>query len=83
MPTIREVDGFSVRVYTRGEHRPAHVHVEKAGTRMKIIIRPGEVEYHSHKGRVPTRVEKQRAMAIVAGIVDECLVVWYRLNERG
>jgi hypothetical protein len=51
MPKVGEVEGFIVHVYTRDEHPPAHVHVEKAGAKMKIMIRVDEVEYHSYKGR--------------------------------
>ena len=82
MPKVGEVEGFIVHVYTRDEHPPAHVHVEKAGAKMKIMIRVDEVEYHSYKGREPRASERARATEIVAELLDECWVTWRAYNER-
>jgi len=81
MPKVDEVDGYSVHVYTRDEHPPAHVHVEKAGAKMKIMIRVDDVEYHSYKGREPRASERDRATEIVAELLDECWATWRAYNE--
>ena len=82
MPKVDEVDGYKVHVYTRDEHPPAHVHVEKSGTKIKILIRSDEVEYHSYKGRKPKASERDRAAEIVAELLDECWAMWRTYNDR-
>ena len=76
MPRVIEVDGYDVRVYTRDEHPPAHVHVEKAGTNMKFMLGDDGVEYHSYKQRPPTNQEIRRAAEIVAEHFADCLATW-------
>jgi hypothetical protein len=83
MPKVGEpIDGYQVKVYTRDEHPPAHVHVEKAGTKIKVLLGDDEVEYHSFKGRQPRRSEIDRATEIVAERLDACWRVWRANNER-
>jgi len=82
MLKVIEVDGYQVFVSTRDEHPPAHVPVVKSGTKIKIIISVGEVEYHSYKGRSPRNVERIRALEIVAAYLDECLETWSRFDDR-
>jgi hypothetical protein len=83
MPRVGDaVDGYQVKVYIRDEHPPAHVHVEKAGSKIKIILGDNEVEYHSAKGRKPTQREIDRATSIVAERLDECWRAWRENNER-
>jgi hypothetical protein len=82
MPQVTKTDGYTVYVYTRDEHPPAHVHVERAGTSMKFLISPGDVEYHSYKGRKPRSSELVRAGQIIADHLFECLAAWKAYNER-
>ena len=83
MPKVGdEIDGYQVKVYTRDEHPPAHVHVEKAGAKMKIVLGEDEVEYHSFKGREPSEREIGRAVEIVAERLGACWIVWRRCHER-
>jgi hypothetical protein len=64
MPTIIKEGGFSIRIYTN-DHRPAHVHIVKAGAFAKVKLAPVEVVtnvgFNSRElNRVVELVEKYR-----------------------
>lgn len=82
MPIVCVVEGYVVRCYTRDEHRPPHVHVEKAGTNIKVMIADDVAEYRSYKGRRPKQSEIVRATEIVAENFELCLTTWRRCHER-
>jgi hypothetical protein len=81
MPKIVETEGYSVLIYTRGEHPPAHVHVEHCGSKIKIIIYEDAVEYHSFKGAIPKNSEVKKALEIVAQNLAICWIVWRKYNN--
>lgn len=79
MPRVVEIESYLVMVYTRDEHPPAHVHVEKAGSNIKITLGENAVEVHSYKGR-PSGREIRRAAEIVAKHLAECWTIWKEYN---
>jgi hypothetical protein len=66
-------------VYVRDEHPPAHVHVEKAGSKIKIILGQNAVEVHSYKGD-PSDREIACAAQIVADHLAQCWTTWKKYN---
>jgi hypothetical protein len=76
MPKVIEVEGYQVMVYTRDEHPPAHVHVEKNASKIKVLLHDDAAEYHSHKGTEPSNREIRRATEIVAEHLADCWIVW-------
>lgn len=80
MPKIIEVEGYQIKVYTRDEHPPAHVHVEKNGSKIKVMLYEDAVEYHSYKGDIPSDREIRRATEIVAEHLAKCLTVWRKYH---
>ena len=80
MPTIFEQDGFRVCVFIRDEHRPAHVHVVRAGTYIAVLISLDGAEYRDWGGRKPTEREIRRAVAMVRSHLQECLFAWNRYH---
>lgn len=76
MPKVIEVEGYRVMVYTRDEHPPAHVHVHKDGSVIKLILGEDMLEYHSFKGDQPSSREVKRAMFIVADNLAACWTTW-------
>ncbi len=80
MPRIIEIEGYRVVVYTRDEHPPAHVHVEKTGSTIKIMLGENAVEVHSYKGE-PSRREIRRAAEIVAEYLAQCWAIWKEYNS--
>ena len=79
MPRVVQIEGYLVKVYTRDEHPPAHVHVEKAGSTIKVMLGENEVEVHSYKGN-PTGAEIRRAAEIVAQHLEQCWKTWKAYN---
>jgi hypothetical protein len=80
VPTIFEEDGYRVSVFTRNEHKPPHVHVERAGTRIAVLISLSGAEYRDSTGRKPTEREIRRAVAIVRSRLQRCLFAWNRYH---
>jgi len=78
--TIFEKDGYQVRVYTRNEHPPPHVHVVRAGTTIAICISLSGAEYRDSSGRQPTDREIQRALSIVKERLQDCLFAWNKYH---
>jgi Domain of unknown function (DUF4160) len=76
MPRVIDVEGYQVMVYTRDEHPPAHVHVEKNGCKIKVLLHDDAAEYHSYKGVQPNEREIRRATAIVAEHLTDCWTAW-------
>jgi Domain of unknown function (DUF4160) len=80
VPTIFEQDGYRVKVFIRNEHRPPHVHVERAGAYIAVLISLAGAEYRDSAGRKPTEREIRRAVAIVRARLQECLFAWNRYH---
>jgi len=76
MPKVIEVEGYKVMVYTRDEHPPAHVHVEKNGSKIKVLLYEDAAEFHSYKGDKPSEPQAKRATEIVAEHLADCWSVW-------
>lgn len=76
MATIFEKDGYQVRVYTRNEHPPPHVHVVRAGTTIAVCISLSSAEYRDWSGRPPSYREIKRAVEIVKERLQDCLFAW-------
>ena len=76
MPTVVEIDGYAVRVYTRNQHLPAHVHVAKDGFSIKVMLGESTVHFHSYLGAAPGGREIARALEIVADFLPECWAAW-------
>jgi hypothetical protein len=68
-------------VYTRDEHPPAHVHVEKSGSKLKILLDDDTVEYHSYKGAKPSERQIRRATEIIAEHLSDCWSIWRTYHE--
>jgi len=73
MPTVVEVSGYAVRVFTK-DHGAPHVHVFHSGSLMKIWLSP--VRLDSHRGRRPRAAEVAMALRIVADHRGACLRKW-------
>ncbi len=73
MPTVVEVDGYAVRVFTK-DHGDPHVHVFHNGSLMKISLSP--VAFDSYKGRKPRSSEAVTALRIVLEHREACLRKW-------
>ena len=76
------VEGYSIHVFTRDEHPPAHVHVKKDGSIIKILLGENGVEYDSYKRSRPSMRMKNRALEIVADNLDACWEKWKAYHER-
>jgi hypothetical protein len=81
MPTVRREAGFVIKVNTRGEHNPPHVHVFKAGGEVRVLL--GDVDtppsYWDEKTPMATK-NKVRAVLLVERYQAECLEVWSKFN---
>jgi hypothetical protein len=68
-------------VYVRGEHPPPHVHVIRAGSAIPVMITlAGAVWRGDWSGRKPNQRERDRAVAIVLGRLQDCLFAWNRYH---
>jgi hypothetical protein len=77
---IAPIDGFTVLVYTRDEHPPAHVHVRKDGSDIRVLLGEASVEYHSYKGARPSERARRRALEIVAENLNACWAKWREVH---
>lgn len=77
MPTVVVEEGFEIRVLTRNEHRPAHVHVYKAGAECRIFIESATL--WDIKGGMTARDARQ-AEALVRKYQNECQAAWRTYN---
>jgi hypothetical protein len=71
VPEVCAVGGFKVRVLNK-DHFPAHVHVIKAGTYIKIRISGVAVAYETNM----SKRDALRAKAIVVANLDLCRQKW-------
>jgi hypothetical protein len=70
-----------VRVYTRDEHPPPHVHVDRAGTVISVLISLSGARYRGDwSGRRPHKREIERAVVLVGRRLQDCLFAWNRYN---
>jgi Domain of unknown function (DUF4160) len=76
VPTIVELNGYAVRIFTR-DHGNPHVHVFHDGALMKIWLSPPT--FDSHKGRKPRKTEVNEALRIVAQYHGLCIKRWEEL----
>lgn len=76
MPTVVEINGYAIRVFTK-DHGNAHVHVFHDGSLMKIWLHP--IAFDSYKGRKPRALERAEALRLVAEHRNACLAEWKRL----
>jgi len=83
MPQVVEVEGYRVMVYTRDEHPPAHVHVAKNASTIRVLLHAGSVEYESYDGAKPKPQERRRAVEIVAEHFDACWKSWRTHHAHG
>lgn len=83
MPTVKREDGFEIKVNTRGEHSPPHVHVIRAGGEIRVRIGDEETapSYWDEK-RSMTMRDKVRAVLLVDEYQAECLMVWRKFNAN-
>jgi len=81
MPTVRVEGGFAIKVNTRGEHNPPHVHVIKAGGEIRVLIGDEETSpsYWDEKRAMATS-DKVKAVMLVDKYQAECLAVWRKFN---
>jgi hypothetical protein len=80
VPTVFVLDGYRVQVYTRNEHQPPHVHVERAQTSIPVLIGE-EVRWRGDwDGRRPTDRELRRGVEIVGSRLADCLAMWNRYH---
>jgi hypothetical protein len=78
VPTVVEVSGYAVRVFTK-DHGDPHVHVFHSGSLMKIWLSP--VQFDSHRGRRPRPAEIATALQIVAVNRSACLQKWKKIYD--
>lgn len=83
MPTVKREEGFEIKVNTRGEHSPPHVHVLKAGGEIRVKLGDEETvpSYWDEKRPMPLR-DKVRAVLLVDKYQAECLAVWRKFNAN-
>ncbi len=81
MPTVKREAGFTIKVNTRGEHSPPHVHVIKAGGEIRVQLGDHETApcYWDEKRPMPLQ-DKVRAVLLVDKYQAECLEVWRKFN---
>jgi len=79
---VAPIEGYALLVYVRDEHPPAHVHVKKGPSFIKILLGEDSVEYHSYKGPRPSERVKKRALEIVSDNLDACWAMWREYHER-
>lgn len=82
MPTVIDpelTEGFEIRVYTRNEHRPPHVHVEKNGWEIRVTI-GRRAEFWDIKAGRPKSKEIERAVALVQQHLFACRSMWRQYN---
>jgi hypothetical protein len=73
VPTVVEVGGYAVRVFTK-DHGDPHVHVFHGGSLMKVWLRP--LKFDSYRGRRPREADIAMALRIVAKHRLACLRKW-------
>ncbi|HEY9899890.1 MAG TPA: DUF4160 domain-containing protein [Pantanalinema sp.] len=79
MPTVASIEGYEIRVLTRNEHRPRHVHVFKADWEPRVRI--GELaEFWDIKYGAPSNREVRRAIELVGQYLDACNMKWEECN---
>ena len=83
MPTVKREQGFAIKVNTRGEHNPPHVHVFKAGGEIRVKLGDDETapSYWDEK-RPMALQDKVKAVLLVDKYRAECLEVWRKFNGR-
>ena len=78
MPTVLREAGFEVRIYTF-DHPPPHVHVEKAGATVKIMLTTCEAV--RIVGPISDR-DVKRAELIVANHLRQLKDAWRELHGK-
>ncbi len=77
MPTVILEDGFVIKVYTRNEHRPPHVHVFKGGGEIRVELGDGVSGPHLMDIKFPmSRRDIVKAVLLVDRYQERCLTVW-------
>jgi len=83
MPTVVVEDGFEVRVLTRNEHRPPHVHVYRSGGECRIKIAEGpacdQVRLWDIVGGM-TKRDVDRALNLVEKYQVACRDKWREIH---
>ncbi len=69
-------------VYTRDEHPPAHVHVAKDASTIRVLLHAESVEYDSYDGAIPKPQERKRAVEIVAENFEACWKLWSKYHAH-
>ena len=77
VPTVIRVDGFVIKVYTRNEHRPPHVHVIKSDGEIRVKLGDARSAPSLWDIKSPmSRRDLVRAVLLVDRYHDRCLTVW-------
>lgn len=77
MPTVIEVDGYKVLVYTN-DHAPAHVHVRKNDAQLRVLIGDAAILWDVTCGS-PNSKTVARMVELVAEHLDACNALWRML----
>ena len=80
MPTPIKQNGFAVRIYTRDEHPPAHVHVWKAGGEMVIYLGDEQTPPSVRESRGLAARDERRAFELVVNNQELLLREWRRIH---
>lgn len=75
MPTVIRQNGFDVVIFTN-DHRPAHVHVFKAGTEAVLTIVPVTVRENYRMSKRNLR----KAVEIVEANQDQLVQAWTEIH---
>ncbi|MBA2244627.1 MAG: DUF4160 domain-containing protein [Gemmatimonadetes bacterium] len=79
MPTVYQQEGFAFRIFP-ADHEPPHVHVWKAGAKLKVGLGSGSRGLYlmSNQGMSPR--EARRAVIIAEANQQELLAAWKRYH---
>ena len=71
MPTVLRIDGYRFYFYSHEPNEPPHVHVDKAGSTMKVWLEPVEVAKErgfrvGERAAILAHVKEHRAMMLEA-----------------
>ena len=83
MPTILTINGFTFEIYTRNEHRPAHIHVWRAGN--EVIINLEDASYiaceaYLYKNRGMVNKDANFALTVVQDNYDLFMQAWRKIH---
>ena len=77
MPEIFREQGFKIVIYFN-DHEPAHVHVYKGDSEIRIQIK-GQCKILSVKGSISDK-EQKKAMKLVTAHQSELFQIWEKIH---